>query len=129
MKDQEFVLRLEKAVAEKYGKEAIENPNANWNPDKEKDYLEQLKALDKKERVLEESKDKVEQDGFLISKKLLNKESNRTCPVCQTYSTKIKDDVYMNKFDCCFNCYIQWVDGREERWMSGWRPQEKNNGS
>ncbi len=125
MKDQEFVLRLEKAVSEKYGKEAIENPSRNWNQDKEKDYLEQLKVLDKKEKILDESKDKVEQDGFLISKKLLNRESNRTCPVCQTYSMKIKDDVYMNKFDCCFKCYIQWVDGREERWMSGWRPQEK----
>ncbi len=34
MKDQEFVLRLEKAVAEKYGKEAIKNPNTNGNPKK-----------------------------------------------------------------------------------------------
>jgi len=29
----------------------------------------------------------------------------------------------MKKFDCCYECYIQFVDGREERWKSGWRPQ------
>ena len=36
---------------------------------------------------------------------------------------KIRDDVFMNKFDCCFRCYIQWIDGREERWATGWRPK------
>ncbi|MDC1160173.1 hypothetical protein OAT10_00315 [Luminiphilus sp.] len=121
----EFILRLEKAVSEKYGKEAIANPNDNWDKDKEEDYLEQVKILSSKERKIEESKDKVEHDGFLISKKLLNKESNRTCPVCETYSMKIKDDVFMNKHECCFNCFIQWVEGREERWISGWRPIQK----
>tara|TARA_R100000951_G_C2597909_1_gene167234 strand:- start:458 stop:865 length:408 start_codon:yes stop_codon:yes gene_type:complete len=121
----EFILRLEKAVSEKYGKEAIADPNDNWDKDKEKDYLEQVKILSSKERKVEESKDKVEHDGFLISKKLLNKESNRICPVCESYSMKIKDDVFMNKYECCFNCFIQWVEDREERWASGWRPTQK----
>ena len=72
----------------------------------------------------EEKDDKVELDGFLISKKLLNREATkRVCPICSTYSYKIKDDVFMNKFDCCYDCYIRWVDGREERWLSGWRPE------
>ena len=35
----------------------------------------------------------------------------------------LSDDLYMNKFDCCFNCYIQYVEGREARWHSGWRPK------
>jgi len=121
----EFILRLEKAVSEKYGKEAIADPNDNWDKEKEKDYLEQIKILSNKERKVEETKDKVEHDGFLISKKLLNKESNRICPVCEAYSMKIKDDVFMNKYECCFNCFIQWVEGREERWVSGWRPTQK----
>ena len=33
----------------------------------------------------------------------------------------------MSKFDCCEKCYIQWVEGREERWKKGWRPNETNN--
>ena len=60
-----------------------------------------------------------------MSKKLLNRDSKRACPVCETYSFQIKDDVYMNKFDCCFDCYIQWVEGREERWKTGWRPENQ----
>ena len=28
----------------------------------------------------------------------------------------------MNKYDCCFRCFLQYVDEREERWKSGWRP-------
>ena len=29
---------------------------------------------------------------------------------------------YMTKYECCFNCYIQYIEDREERWKSGWRP-------
>ena len=44
------------------------------------------------------------------------------CPVCGKYSFQLKDDLYMNKFDCCYECFIQYIQGREERWDSGWRP-------
>ena len=44
----------------------------------------------------------------------------------ETYSFDKKDDFYMNKFECCHCCYIQWVDGREERWLKGWRPDKEN---
>ena len=123
------IARFEKAIAKKYGPEAIENPRKHWNDEKEKSYQDQIKKLAEKELAFEEKDDKVEQDGFLISKKLLNKDTTRrTCPVCKTYSFSKKDDVYMNKFECCYKCYIQWVDNREERWLSGWRPnkQEKD---
>ena len=123
------IARYEKAIAKKYGPEAIENPRKHWNDEKEKSYQDQIKKLAEKERSLEEKDDKVEQDGFLISKKLLNRDTTRrTCPVCKSYSFKIKDDVFMNKFDCCYKCYMQWVENREERWLSGWRPnkQEKD---
>ena len=123
------IARFEKAIAKKYGPEAIENPRKHWDDEKEKSYQDQIKKLAEKELAFEEKDDKVEQDGFLISKKLLNKDTTRrTCPVCKTYSFSKKDDVYMNKFECCYKCYIQWVDNREERWLSGWRPnkQEKD---
>jgi hypothetical protein len=120
------IARYEKAIAKKYGPEAIENPRKHWNDEKEKSYQDQIKKLAEKELAFEEKDDKVEQDGFLISKKLLNKDTTRrTCPVCNTYSFKIKDDVYMNKFECCEKCYVQWVENREERWLSGWRPKKQ----
>ena len=87
----------------------------------------QIKKLQEKTDRLQQKIEKVELSGFLISKKLLNKDSNRTCSVCNTYSFDSKDDVYTNKFDCCFKCYIQHVEDREERWLKGWRPGDKND--
>ena len=118
-KDPNYAVKVEKAIAEKYGEESVVNPKSQWDDDKEREYLTELK------RNYRADKDEVEQielDGVLISKELLNKESKRSCPTCGTYSFKSVDDLYMTKFDCCFKCYIQWVEGREDRWKSGWRP-------
>tara|TARA_Y100000593_G_scaffold87361_1_gene167693 strand:+ start:1848 stop:2246 length:399 start_codon:yes stop_codon:yes gene_type:complete len=127
LKDDIEVAKYEKAISQKYGKEAIQNPLASWADDKEQDYLQQSEELYKRQQKLQEQSDKVEIGGFLLSKKLVNKNANRTCPVCEVYSFELKDDVYMSKFDCCFNCYIQFIEGREERWEKGWRPNNENN--
>ena len=129
-KDPNYVVKLEKAIAEKYGKEAIQNPKSGWTPEKEKEYIEQVKKIKEKRNQKQDASEKVETNGFLINKKLLNREQKRNCPVCESYSLEMKDDVYMTKFDCCFKCYIQYVEDREERWNTGWRPNtgDKNNG-
>ena len=121
-KDPNYVVKVEKAISKKYGEETIQNPKKHWNDEKEKEYLEQLKDL-YKDQQLKEDHDREEINGIFIPKKLLNKESDRSCPVCNTYSFKSNDDVYMLKFDCCEKCYIQWVEGREDRWKTGWRPK------
>lgn len=122
-KDPNYVVKLEKAIAEKYGEEAIQNPKKNWNEEKEAQYVEDLKILYKKSQD-SGSEDKVDVDGVLINKKLFSKESNRSCPVCNTYSFSYRDDLYMTKFQCCEMCYIKWVEGREDRWKTGWRPNK-----
>ena len=121
--DPHYIVKLEKAIAEKYGHEALQNPKKGWNEEKEKEYIEQQKRYYERLQSLEEKSEKVEVDGIFIPKKLLSKKSNRTCPPCKAYSFKIQDDIYMNKYGCCFKCYYQYVDGREERWKSGWRPK------
>ena len=121
-KDPHYVVKLEKAIAEKYGKEAIQNPKSGWTPEKEKEYIEQVKKIQEKRNQKQDASEKVETNGFLINKKLLNREQKRNCPVCESYSLEMRDDVYMTKFDCCFKCYIQYVEDREERWNTGWRP-------
>ena len=124
-KDPNYLVKLEKAISKKYGQEAIENPRKHWSEEDEERYEEQLQKLSKKQDKLSEQNEKVEVDGVLISKKLLNKEpTRRICPVCSEYSFNIRDDVYMKKFDCCNKCYIQWVENREERWETGWRPNQ-----
>ena len=100
-------------------KKQSKNPKKTWNEDKEKEYFEQLKEF-YREQKQEEDFDKKEVNGVFIPRKLLNSDSNRSCPVCSVYTTKAQDDLYFTKFDCCFKCYIQWVEGREERWKSGW---------
>jgi len=123
-KDPNYVVKVEKAIADKYGEETIQNPKSNWSDEKEKEYLSQLKDIYYSESD-DGFVDEEQVNGVFIPKKLLNRESNRSCPVCKTYSFKSNDDVYMTKFDCCEKCYIQWVEDREERWLKGWRP---NNG-
>lgn len=126
MKDPNEIVKIEKAIAQKYGEDAIANPKHYWNEEKEKEYVEQLKELSAIQIKQEEKDQKVNIDGIFISKKLLNKDSKRTCPICSVYSFSNKDDLYMNRYECCYKCYIQWVEGREERWKTGWRPNESN---
>ena len=123
---QEYIAKLEKAISQKYGNEAINNPRRFWDEDKEKEYIVQSQEEQRKFAKLSETRDKVEQDGFLINKKLLNKDTNRSCPICNKYSFDARNELYMNKFECCWKCYIQWIEDREERWLSGWRPTKES---
>jgi hypothetical protein len=125
-KDWDHIAKIEKAINQKYGKEAIINPSSEWNETKEKEYLEQLKEMSKKQISLDEQQEKVEADGFLINKKLLTRESMiLNCSVCTKRLKTARDDIYYNKFECCQRCYIEYVEHREERWLDGWRPGEK----
>ena len=123
-KDYDKIAAIEKAIIERYGKEAVQNPKANWDENKEKDYLNQSKQFYKKQNKIGEWQEKVDVNGIKISKKLLNRESLKSCHVCGSFPKKSMDDVCLVKFECCSNCYIQYVEDREERWLKGWRPDE-----
>ena len=115
------IAKYEKAIKDKYGIEAIRNPKSGWDEEKEKLYLEDLKKFYSKK---EKTKAIKEKEGFSFISKSKKKTATRTCPVCGNYSMKSIDDVYMLKFECCFDCYIQYIEGREERWKTGWRPNK-----
>lgn len=121
--DPEFVAKLEKAIKEKYGDIAIQNPRKFWDEEKEEKYLQSLKEELEKKRLKSLEKSKINDNGVLIYGDLINKGVDRSCPVCNEYSISKKDDVYMQKFSCCYTCYVQWVVDREKRWNSGWRPE------
>ena len=42
MKDSNQVVKIEKAIADKYGTETILNPKSLWNEDKEKEYQDNI---------------------------------------------------------------------------------------
>lgn len=124
-KDKDFVAGLEKAIQEKYGDSAIENPHSHWDEESEKDYKEQVKK--RKETFRRQQKEReVQKEGFKIRSGLIKKDDKRSCPVCEEFSFEIKDDLYMTKFDCCHKCYIQYIEYREERWNDGWRPTKSD---
>jgi hypothetical protein len=55
------------------------------------------------------------------------RESLRTpfwCPICNIPMKNGSggDDKTFFKWGCCRYCYIEFVEHREERWQSGWRP-------
>ena len=116
-KDLDYVARVEKAISKKYGIEAIQHPLTNWSDEKEEKYLQQIKEIYKKQMTRREATDKIEKEGFLVSKKLLNKGSDRTCAACFKFSFNLADDIYMSKYDCCHECYIKFVDNRQRRWF------------
>lgn len=118
-RDFDDVAKMEKAISDKFGEESIRNPKSSWTEEKEKKYLEELKSFYGKNKKI---KKEIEAEGFKIRKKRVENSSTRRCPVCSNYSFSVKDDLYMTKFECCFECYIQYIEGREERWNSGWRP-------
>tara|TARA_R110000824_G_scaffold367483_2_gene556667 strand:- start:98 stop:508 length:411 start_codon:yes stop_codon:yes gene_type:complete len=125
-KDLDKLAAVEKAISQKYGEEAIQNPRANWDEDKETEYLEQMRELYKKANKHEAFKEKIDVNGIKVSKKLFNRDSLQRCPVCHSLARKAKDDVCLLKFECCHQCYIHYVEDREERWEQGWRPQKGN---
>jgi len=121
-KDLNKIAAIEKAISEKYGEEAIQNPRANWDEDKEKDYLQQMEELYQKTTKHESFQEKIDVNGIKVSKKLFNRDSLQRCPVCRSLARKAADDVCLLKYECCNPCYIQYVEDREERWLQGWRP-------
>ena len=116
------IAAIEKAITEKYGKETVENPRSKWNEEKEKEYLQQMSEFYSKIKRNESQEEKIDINGIKVAKKLLNRESLKCCPVCGSFPKKSMDDVCLLKYECCSKCYIQYVEGREERWTEGWRP-------
>ena len=114
------IASLEKSISKKYCVEAIQNPKSFWDPEKEKKYL---KELEKFYEYRDKKTTRKKTGNITITVSTAKKEGDpRVCPVCGTYSLTSRDDLYMTKFETCYKCYIQHIEGREERWKSGWRP-------
>jgi len=121
-KDYNYIAAVEKAISEKYGKEAAQDFRNDWHESKEKSYLSQLAERKKKLNNIKSKKTDVLFGDVHIKTSKTKERPSRTCPVCKTYSFSSKDDLYMNRFQCCEKCFIEHVEYREERWKSGWRP-------
>lgn len=124
-RDIEYLGKLEKAIEQKYGPDATINPRSLWDEEKEREYIEQAKENAEKYYESEKDSDIIETDGIFVNKKLLTKSNASSCPVCDKYLADNRDSVYILKWECCHGCYIKWVEDREERWKTGWRPSKE----
>lgn len=92
--DMDKVFMLEKAIEEKYGKEAIKSPSSEWNFEKEKKFQEQ------KESLLRSKKNKI------VRTEIVN------CNNCEKICLSSADKFYARRFKNCEMCY-QILNGVE----------------
>lgn len=46
------------------------------------------------------------------------------CPICkQMMKGKSTQSYY--RWGCCITCQIEFIEDREDRWRTGWRPSEE----
>jgi hypothetical protein len=115
---QNDIAALERAIAKKYGKDAVKLPSSEWTPEKENKYREQIKEAHQKQKEVESESREV--DGVSIKGRLIITDT-KVCIVCEEYSVELYDDYYLTKYGVCKTCFIEHVEGREDEW-------EKHNG-
>jgi hypothetical protein len=125
-KDPNYIASVEKAITEKYGKNTVQDFRNEWQEDKEKEYLAQLKEMTAKRDKNSIKKEEIVVGDVRITKRRTKQKDNRTCPVCKTYSFSSRDDLYMNRFKSCYQCYIDFIEHREEAWNNGERPTDEH---
>ena len=123
-KDWDQVAAIEKAIAEKYGKEAVQDFRSDWENLKEKEYFSQLEQRREKLKEQTSSKETLQIGEITVRKRRKPRSTARSCPVCKTYSFSASDDLYMNRFYVCRLCYYDFVQSKEEDWATGWRPDD-----
>lgn len=104
------IARIEKAIKEKYGKEAIQNPRSNWDENKEKQFVKASKEFYAKK-------------SKASSGKLERTYTDQLTKRCQTCSKEwffmdLEDELCFMRWSVCRSCYIDYVQGREEKWLS-----------
>ena len=46
------------------------------------------------------------------------------CTICHYPLLSSEDFEKDDKYECCHECYLKFVESRREAWKSGWRPKK-----
>lgn len=69
-----------------------------------------------------------DESGYWIENKLKLFENIEkiplNCPLCEIIMNGKHDTKCFLRYKCCERCYIQFIEGREEKWLAGGRPNE-----
>jgi hypothetical protein len=101
--NKDIIAAMEREVSRRYGPDAASDFRVK-DEEEQKKIQEELESFYKK---IEKIKNMAKSSA-----------KHRTCPVCEEYSFKAKDDVYMIKFGCCFKCFVEHIENRESRFLS-----------
>lgn len=101
------IAKLERAIEMKYGPDVLKHPRENWDENKEKKFIHDIKnylaTMEEKENNYNvEVKDNIE----YVSKKTLSSQT-RICCECSKYSISKVDDLYLKKLNICYKCYLK----------------------
>ena len=101
-KDLNEIAKIEKAISEKYGKEAIINPKSKWDDEKEAQFSKDIKKFYNK---IYKNKD---------YKKRSLENIHPPCSMCgkDFYFMNLNDEIKYYKYGVCSNCYIEHLQGR-----------------
>lgn len=107
MKDKDLnkIAKIEQAISKKYGKDAIQNPKANWTELKEKQYKVDVKKF--YDRTLTN-----------LKKEYKARLQDECCAICgkDYFFFKLLDESSFTKWSACYNCFIEKIQGREAEW-------------
>jgi hypothetical protein len=53
-----------------------------------------------------------------------NEKEDFFCNICQFPLTNYLDFKYNKEYNCCNECYLQFVEARRKEWKEGWRPDK-----
>jgi hypothetical protein len=124
--DPNYIAAVEKAISEKYGKDTVQDFRNSWEAERETEYLQQLKGLRTKRDRNKKKHEELVVGDIRIKKRFTDQKSERTCPLCKTYSFSRRDDLYMNRFESCYDCYVDFIEYREKAWKDGQRPTDEH---
>ena len=82
-KDPNTIAAIEKAIAEKYGKDTVQDFRNEWQEDKERQYLNQLKEMRIERDKFSTHKEEVVVGDVKITKRSNSQKQDRSCPVCK----------------------------------------------
>ena len=121
MSDDLYRAKLEKAIAEKYGEDLLNSPELD------KSFYEKFQEQEQElyDKIASNTKEETfkNRDGYLVNKRLIREEQSN-CLYCGRYKLHfvLFDDFCMKKWGCCSICHDRYINGKEERWKNGWRP-------
>jgi len=109
-----IVFTLEQEMIKTYGHQSIINPEQIMDSDDIRSANEQIKKIEQKQNLQEVQSDIYQRGNIklLSNSKLKHKLTYfQNCDKCGKNVKTIVDDITINKYGCCENCYVKHIQG------------------